>query len=53
MVDIINLFLSIFSGIIDFFVNLSIGGYKVLSFIFAGFVLSVIFVYITGVIRRR
>lgn len=52
MVDLINLFLSVFAGIVSAFTSLEIGGYSFGSMLFGGFVLGVVLVWILSVIRR-
>lgn len=52
MVDVLNLFLAVFSGIVDSFVSLTIGGYSFGSLIFGGFVIGVVLTYVISVLRR-
>lgn len=52
MVDIINLFLAVFSGISQAFTSLEIGGFSVGSLLFGGFVIGVVVCWILSAIRR-
>ena len=52
MVDVINLFLAVFSGIVDSFVSINLGGFTVGSLIFGGFVVGVVLVFVLRVFRR-
>lgn len=52
MVDVINLFLVCFSGIVSGFFSLDYGGYSVGSLVFGGFVIGVVVFWVLSVIRR-
>lgn len=53
MVDVVNLFLSIFSGISQMFSGMSVGGYSFGAMIFGGFVLGLVIVTVLSVLKRR
>lgn len=52
MVDVINLFLQIFSGVSQAFTSIEVGGYSFGSLLFGGFVVGLVLVWVIGVIRR-
>lgn len=52
MLDVINLFLSVFSGVVSGFTSIQIGGYSFGSMLFGGFVIGVVLVWVLSVIRR-
>lgn len=52
MVDIINVFLTAFSGVVSGIVDLEFGGYKIGAVLFGAFVLGVVFSFVVKVLRR-
>lgn len=52
MLDVINLFLSCFSGVVSGFTSLVLGDYSIGSLLFGGFVVGVVVTWILAVIRR-
>lgn len=52
MVDVINLFLAVFSGVSQAFTSLEIGGYSVGSMLYGGFVIGLAIFFVLSVIRR-
>lgn len=52
MVDVINMFLLIFSGIVQTFTSIELGSYKIGSLLFGGFVVGVAITYVIRVIKR-
>lgn len=52
MVDVINMFLTIFSALSQLFSGLTVGGYGFGSMIFGGFIIGVVIVWVLGVLRR-
>lgn len=53
MVDIINIFLTIFSSLSQLFSGLTVGGYTYGSMIFGGFAIGLVLVWVLRVLRRR
>lgn len=53
MLDYMNLFLQLFSGISQGITSIDFGGYNLGSVLFGGFVLGIVFSFILRVLRRR
>lgn len=53
MIDIINIFLTIFSAVSQLFSGLAVGGYTYGSMIFGGFAIGVVLIWVLRVIKRR
>lgn len=52
MVDVINMFLSIFSGVVGGFVDLSVGGFRLLDIVYGGFIIGLAISLVARVIGR-